>query len=595
MPTASKGPLPFAWRDVQLLASELVRPASNTNDAGAAGSTRGAAAQPQQQPRLLSCWDNAMAYAGQFGGGVVFGETLNTPRLKEALALALDTMPFFAGRLTFLQDGRLDLALNGAGARFVAASTATTLPELQEALRTRPYPRYPCGPGPWAPMWPPHDVAALVRDQWPMAAGYVLHLSGGGSALWVAANHVMADFESLQTLAAHWSAAYNHLCRLTANGQPSQSSTVKKAPGGGHGPAGTQAPRPVYEELVEPARRGPVPIGADALEGMAAGEEEQAAAAAAGTPVRRPEVAEAKWWSGLALGAYVWYHLFRRGGGVEVRSAAIPAARLAQLKAAATADLAAPAPGTAVRAGAAPRPAAAPAAAAAAASGSAAAGPAAGAAPVAWVSTNDALLGRLMQVLHSLPTRRGTPLAAFFAADMRRRLRPALPPALLGNVFYSARAEGLRPGEQGLGQVAASVRQALGHLEPQFRAALTRTAAALARVGPCRLVFAFCLERQAQENIFAPEGPLNTTRWDVDFRLWQFGPSPLLAFLPAANLAASVILMHPEPPPPEGSSERGKAGPAGGARAEDLVLHCCMHRVLWAELDETGKDLAAAL
>ncbi|KAG2433821.1 hypothetical protein HXX76_008178 [Chlamydomonas incerta] len=572
-----------------------------------------------------------MSVVGQFSGGIVMRHTINTPALKAALADVLAVLPFFAGRAYFADDGSLDVSYplpgppsssaelgNSAnvpagpvyGARFAAASTSASLSDVMAALegdggRARVL-QSPWGlvPG----LMPPHDLDALVQGQWPLAGGLVLHLRGGGAVLWVGAHHGLADFESLQVLAGHWAAAYNARVVDGQTGGRGSSGSGAAAAAGARAGAGAgpvqdalgAGPRS-YLELLPEQLRQPFMDG-EAVDALA-----DWAPPAAGLPPRREVVAGGRW-SGLGVVGKALWHMVWRGGGVSARCLRVSGSRLAELKAQATRELAA--------ARAAAGPAAGPAAAGPAAAGTAAAGPAAAGAsreaeaddkPVEWVSTNDALVARLMQVLHSrVPLRRRHPVSCFMAADMRRRQEPTgervqLPAAQVGNLTYSARLENLRPADMSLGALAAAMRrELLYHLWPQFRGCLARTAAALAAVGPKRLVWGFCAERDLHENIFAPEGPINLTNWDVDYSLWQFGPSPPLAFIPpSAELGPSVICVVPEPPPeslqhPQQQSQ-GQQGQGKGSAGRGVVLMLSMHNAAWRQLDAAGVDLATAI
>ncbi|PNH11766.1 hypothetical protein TSOC_001365 [Tetrabaena socialis] len=561
----------FSVENFTVLADELVPAAGSSPD--------------HPDGRFLTDWDRCMATVGQFGGGVLFERTLDTPLLKAALAQALASMPFLVGRLGFLEDGRLDIRCTNAGARFVAASTSSTLQQLRQALAAAPYARALANP--WSAYWPPRGIDAVVQQQWPLVAGFVLHLSGGGTALWLAAHHCVADFESLQTLAAHWSAAYNAALQarqasaaLAPSAVPAPAPAAVPAPEGsgpaaaaGSGASGAEVVS--YAAFLPEGRRAPA-MGAAEVEALAT----QGPPPPPGLPPRR-EMAEATALSGLTLlwwapagslglpqpQRYVMLHMVWRGGGVEARTAHVSAQRLAQLKAQASAELAqAPGGGCGVDGGSGPGDA----------SGSRAER---SSSAVEWVSTNDALVGRLLQVLHALPLRRATPVSCFVSADMRRRLAPPLPASRVGNLVYSVRLEGLRPGGMRLAELAAAVRHSLTHhVVPQFRGCLARARGVIARVAPRGVLFSFCLEPAKEENIFAPEGPINLTRWDVDFGLWQFGGAAPLAFLPLAELGPCIVTLYPAAP--------GKGG---------LEVLLSMHRAAWRQLDAMCGDFSAAI
>jgi hypothetical protein len=100
------------------------------------------------------------------------------------------------------------------------------------------------------------------------------------------------------------------------------------------------------------------------------------------------------------LGGALWH--IGGAGGVDSVSYHVPAARLAELKAQASAG----------------------------------AGAGAGARDT-WVSTNDALVARLWQVLGSLPPKRRSRARFYLSVNLRRRLAPPLPGDALGNCAWS--------------------------------------------------------------------------------------------------------------------------------------------------------------
>ncbi len=86
--TSSPQPRP-AFNDVDILSDELV-PARTVQAEG-------------HLDRHLTYYDNSMLAVGLFGGGVVLRENIVAPVLREALADALSELPWFSGRLGYLQ------------------------------------------------------------------------------------------------------------------------------------------------------------------------------------------------------------------------------------------------------------------------------------------------------------------------------------------------------------------------------------------------------------------------------------------------------------------------------------------------------------
>lgn len=88
--TSSPQPRPaFAFNKVDILSDELVQ-ARTVQAEGHAD-------------RHLTHYDNSMLAVGLFGGSVVLRENVVAPVLREALADALSVLPWFSGRLRYLQ------------------------------------------------------------------------------------------------------------------------------------------------------------------------------------------------------------------------------------------------------------------------------------------------------------------------------------------------------------------------------------------------------------------------------------------------------------------------------------------------------------
>jgi len=132
-------------------------------------------------------------------------------------------------------------------------------------------------------------------------------------------------------------------------------------------------------------------------------------AAAALTPGYASPTFERRSWAFIPklIGGAVWH--VACAGGVDSIAYHVPAARLAELKAQAAPERpAAPPP----RSSSATRPA-------------------------EWISTNDALVARLWQVLASLPPKRAAAARFYLSLNMRTRLAPPLPAETLGNCAWS--------------------------------------------------------------------------------------------------------------------------------------------------------------
>ncbi|KAG2446201.1 hypothetical protein HXX76_000794 [Chlamydomonas incerta] len=303
-----------------------------------------------------------------------------------------------------------------------------------------------------------------------------------------------------------------------------------------------------------------------------------------------------KWATSALLAARSLLYMDVLGRGCEVRLLRLPDSRLAELKAQATAELAQEKEWEESHVAA------------------HAAGGCCGCScqqcpalrDVEWVSSNDVLCARLMQLLHSTPLRQLWPTMVLLRpADLRRRrsllLPAAAPPALaavaglmpLGNASYPARLEAVAPSCQSLGRLAAQLRQSLGHVVPQLRRSLAqaraasqqaRAAAAAAGAssggGALLLLPGSAAASHPLECGVSPVGPLTVAALDVQPDLMKFGPDPPVAMLPLdGSMPPNTVLAYP-------------AGPA----SPSTCLAVALHRVTWRHLDVMyGNDLAAAL
>ncbi|KAG2446198.1 hypothetical protein HXX76_000791 [Chlamydomonas incerta] len=725
--------------------------------------------------RALATADQCLLGLSDACAQLLLAEALSPQLLRAALQDALADLPWFAGRLVLRQDGAFDVACCNAGARLVIASSSATVAEVAAAI-SPPLPpamrssaaaaataaatAQPSsssatslgaaagaaaaaaagtagfaavsgdrsgGADPWA--WKefamPRDPMAIVQDQLPLASVYLLLLRGGGCVLTLTAYHGMADFESLQTFAAHLSAAYNRrlaeeharqpppaaaaapasLARVQQQQQQEKRQQISVAAAAAAPPASPHVPPTAMVEVVsrcsskpdlqqpstqqqqqqqqqqqpptaatpaaagetasaatqQPATFKPLPLpllqppegrrsprfDPDALEGLAAAE------LPPGVPPRERTHAPGPRQLAAALQRVV-HEVAVRGGGKERRLFHVPAARLAELKAQATAELAQER-GRAV----------------AAACGGSGAKASSGQQQqqrgrrlsrqqagqerqqlqllrdVRYVSTKDAFVARLLQMLHSVPLRRGTPLVLLQTADMRsrvvadgvpvadaagaapapveagggggggaaarpRQLQP-LPVAQLGNVLNTARVDGLRASEQSLGWAAGLLRHSLTRYAPaQYRRKLHEELQLVGAHGGRGLMYEFVLERRRQYNMTAVEGPVLVSCWEVKYGLWRFGSQLPLAFRSLGDSGPNTAVVVPGPPDAttaggaaaDGDSSGNGAGAGGceaaGAGGGGLNVALTLHRAVWAQLDALwrpsagGGGLAAA-
>ncbi|KAG2446199.1 hypothetical protein HXX76_000792 [Chlamydomonas incerta] len=403
----------------------------------------------------MSELDQVLHDASSFGLQLLFRQSLVAPLLQAALEDAVTDLPWFAGRLVTIKGGReFDVACCNSGARLLVASTPATLAEVAAVLRSSaafPVPGCASILNPYPPMLLPVDTDAIVRQKLPLAAVLLLHLRGGGALLLVSAYHGIVDFEALQSLAAHLSAAYNR--RLAAWQQQAEAGDLllgqQTAAGVGVRPPGPPpAANPRTGAFFHPHWAADVLAAAEAAEVAAAPAATGAGthpppappAAGGGAAPARPEnyvMAQPR-----QMAAVVFHYIrevFVRGGGLEGRVVRVPAARLEQLKEQANRELQEQRQGQELEGGRIELHAS---------SGGAAAGPHAGGQPppppsaepqsqqkaagrngsggavgaATWVSARDAASARITQLLHALPVRRQGPMILLQIANMRGRM-----------------------------------------------------------------------------------------------------------------------------------------------------------------------------
>ncbi|KAG2500594.1 hypothetical protein HYH03_001362 [Edaphochlamys debaryana] len=541
--------------------------------ASAAGADDAATTNPgsasEGPRRLLSSQDQMALRWGCSAGAVLLRQAVDSGALRGALAEALAALPGFAGRLVLREDGGMfDLGCTDEGARLLEGRTdSVSVQQVLDEMAAAPY----SAAGLWDP-WPelslPPGPEAIAQQRLPLASVLLLRLSCGGCLLALSAYHAVADFEALQTFAAHLAAAYNARLRSPQQREGAAARAGVEVPTAGRGEeqAGL-TPRARGSDDGGGSNAAP-PLTAPPPDRLGARFEPTAVEALAapgppppGVPPRSLDSMShlrAAWPlpPGLAarvVAARAAYHGRYRGGGVEGRLLTVPAERLAALKARAVAELA---------------------------EERARDGPGGELAGVDWVSTNDALAARLLQLLHALPLRRARPMHAFLAANMRRRLQPPLPRALLGNALGAALLEGMRPAELSLGRLAGLLRRELAErTAAHYQMSVHQVGSVVRQYGSSGLMMSMALSPgDVTRCNLAPEGPVVLVHWDVDHGLWQFGPERPLAFLPLSGTPANTV--------------RYLASPGGGG----VALGVWLHRLAWAQLDEaTGGDLAAAL
>lgn len=590
MSTAKKGPaaasglgIPVQLPDVVVLASDLVQ--APVIEASATALPIGRVGQ-----KLLSAHDNVFLAVGWYGISCLYATTLNTPLLKQSLGAAVAYLPWLSGRLEGHKDGSVSVVQNNAGVRFISASTSMSLAQLRAALA----PQGGCGApfldNPIKALFPPnYPLSEQLKAPGPLAMGAVIHLSGGGSLLMTCLHHGMGDFNCLQALAAHWSTAYNTALTMLS---PPGKDKVKGGDGSSAGllgitPAAIAAAMPAALPGAARELQGCVVDGA-VLESYAPrpGDAESA------VPLEELEQHALMprvyaWFLPRLIGRMV-YHTVIRGGGMQIRRVRVPAERLAALKSQAMAELAAATKKVAAGAAA-----------------DAALLPLVQGAGVEWVSSNDALLARLLQVLAALPVRAGLAQALSISVDCRPHLNPPLPRNHLGNLAKEVAYFDLDPAHTSLGMLAAAIRAKILQYPARNYAHNMAHCMALHAAGhpPGSLYYDMLMTHDRSRCCLGPEGVVMTTNWEADYEgVWKFGGELPVEAIGAYGFEGSpnTIILMPSPPPsasvsvsssgPGGAAASEGAGAAGvgQSRAHGTDMIMVLHTKAWQQLDAAG-------
>jgi hypothetical protein len=426
---------------------------------------------PRPLQRLLSNLSNLQQHPQIGKVPFVYAQTLDGADLAASLAAALAQLPYFAGRLA-LADGEFSVKLTGGGAALTLARSrcalADLLPEglddLKSSFTSRNFPSTDFSY--FYPATAPRLTTDCVNKDVPLVHAQATALAGGGTVLALASPHLLGDMSTHALLMIVWADEHRKIVAAAAaaaakDGHASPMAALKAAAAAAGG-----------------AARMP-PAGAAALEPYAA------AALPPGWRSARYERRTAGFVPRL-VGAALWQAL-RHPGGLEMVAYHVPAARLAELKAEATAGLPAGVP---------------------------------------FISSNDALTAAVWRALAALPPKRAARARFFLSVNLRRRLAPPLPLEALGNLVVAeelgAGAAGLDAATAPLGALAAAVRAAVAGVDA---AEVSRELRALAGARDGKRPVA-SVHRGAAE-LLKPGGPVvfSTWSWSAGYAEVAFGDS----------------------------------------------------------------------
>ncbi|KAG2440479.1 hypothetical protein HYH02_010358 [Chlamydomonas schloesseri] len=490
-----------------------------------------------------------MHSASCFGLQLLFRQSLEAPLLQAALEDAVTQLPWFAGRLVTRKGGRqFDVSCCNSGARLVIASTSATLEGVAARMGAGPTAQPASQRGtngqdqaqhaattaaaavpvfiPYPPLKLPMSADVTVQRKLPLATVLLLQARGGGCLLAVSVCHAIADFESVQTFAAHLSAAYNRRLAAAAAAHSSHGGEGQLMPCGNGNPRAGAFFNHRWPEEVLAAAPPPPPQ-----------QQQQQPSSAAHVPPCPPGYAVVSLWQ-LAV---LVFNLIREVliCGLQARVVRVPAARLEELKRRANAEVRAdakveeghvPAGGGEATGRAAGRQhvVAVVASTSASASDTAAADAAdiglggGRGGDVAWVSARDALSARLVQIMHALPVRRQGPMVLLYIANMRGRLGPRRPHASTssapGSGMSAAARNAAASAAEGGGRSSAAGVKGTGGCG--LEAAATATGPTEGRQGRAA-PGAEALEQQQQQQLL----PLNQLG-NLPLAAWMELPSP---------------------------------------------------------------------
>lgn len=365
----------------------------------------------------------------------MFSHRLDLDLLAESLAATLQRFPLFAGRVRSSKSGYYEGIFSGQGASLACAASSLRLVDVlpagmvssmtggatTNAVSLEPIP--PFHPPDLTQLCPdaPRTILGYLGKDVPVLHAKVTHFVDGGSCLAVAVPHLLGDQDTCKTLLAAWAAEY------TAREKTPTVSNTPENPGGACPRCSTEPSKPKDLAPTEKASDEGAHAGKLAAELLPS-----YAASTLPDAYVSPNFEERTFgFIPKLVGSAIWHVAVT--GGITTVTYHVPAARLAELKAEATRGL--QLGGSTTQPG--------------------------------WVSTNDALVARVWQALAQLPPKADSSL--FLSINLRKRLRPALPDATLGNCAWSVAVgrSGLRPGEASLGDIAAAVRAAIQGIDLQ--------------------------------------------------------------------------------------------------------------------------------
>ena len=491
--------------------------------------------------------------------------------MTSSLAAVLQRYPVFAGRLNIPSKGDYQVVLNGAGAELTTAtctgSVQDVLPVGMSQISSNPE-QTPSKTNQFKPrdlsdFFPKFPSAPLLvpKPDYPLLYAQITEFQRGGTALSLIIPHLIADQDTCRMLLKAWAEEYTAACNpwtdmrkitfadmLKSKGSEVNAKEEIKAAlnmaqnhdGGSENSGHTSLSKHQKNETDSPvSSQNSIEINSSVVV-LHAGEELDSRAAPALPPGWSSARFTLRTWNFYPdiFGAYYRHKFLERG--IETVAYHVTAARLAELKREATIALSTN--GTALGADGKP----------------------------AWISTNDALVGRIRQVTCKLSSRVDS--AVIIWVNLRSRVVPPLASPALGNCIWSVALDSPGAGTSNLGTLAAEVRGTIKKVEDGVY--IPNEIRWLADKVKGRGVSYPCVFQNAIANL-SPSGAITLSNWNWGQSAYSdlsFGggkeATPLWHQPPMSKLPNSVYIVP-----------AAAAAPGGG-----VIVHITFYKRLAAEL-----------
>lgn len=429
----------------------------------------------------LSSLDQATAAYTVVSMTSMYSHEVDTEALKASLAQLLAFSPMFGGSLVASADGSIQVRLSDKGALFVEAESHNTLKELLPLTHGS---HIDClDVTPFYPKDAPSCILGYLGKDTPLFSIKLTKLADGGTCLSMLVPHILCDLGSAKAMLSAWSQVYQLVV------------TAKKQCG-----CVSKASETVFEKI---SGKVPAPIyGKEALEPYIAPH-----------PPAVSSMFMLRKWSTVPRLIFKLLGAKWRWGSCNAVIFHVPKERLQKLKEEATAHLIKSV--QEIDTGATPD----------------------------WISTNDALVARIWQMLASMPCRKGKNLVSAVAINLRFRLSPPLPDTVIGNTVWAARFEVPNADTTPLGYLAVSMRQAIRDLSQEE---IGQELAWLEANGGKGMVLPF-MAKGAGDNCGAA-GQVLITTWGLQLDTEQnFGGTPVLAQPQLLPQVPNIIFTLPAP------------------------------------------------